>query len=82
MKRGDYLKRRDIHSQKLELSRDYMLEAWIIRYFDIDQRTLDGWFRKGLPKYVITRKLKLYRDSELKDFFDKHKLIFPGYNDN
>lgn len=75
-------KRVNTFAEKLDHCSDYKLEAWILGYFEIDQKTIQAWYRKGLPVYFINRKLKYYRESELDEFFQKHKIVFTDSNTN
>ena len=47
----------------------------ILTHFNICKKTLEAWHRKeGLPKYRIGR-LTLYKETELNELIEKHKIL-------
>jgi hypothetical protein len=59
----------------LMLLEDYKSDYAILSHFKIDKKTLESWHRRGLPKYKLG-KVVLFRETELKDLIDRHKIIY------
>lgn len=57
-----------------------MSEYAIISHFNICKKTLIAWHvKEGLPKYQLGR-LTLYKEAELNELIEKHKIL-PKINE-